>query len=70
MSVSRFQELKNHVGHEFDCVIYGEDDNVSLECLTCSEVIMDFNHHDCEYCHEHGLDVCLDCAGDSNPRVD
>lgn len=42
MGVINFLDLKRHVGHKFDCVTYGQNDNVSLECLTCSEVIIDF----------------------------
>ena len=36
--------LKEHVGHRIECVTYGEHDivwNISLECETCAEVLLD-----------------------------
>ncbi len=36
----------NHISHKFECVTYGGDMNVSLECLDCSAVIIDFNRPD------------------------
>lgn len=50
MSVSNYTELRSHIGHEIECVFYNagheyEQDpvNVSLECVTCGEVLMDFD---------------------------
>jgi ribosomal protein S27E len=40
------RELEHHVGHEFECVTYGDDQNVSLECMDCSLVMVDFDHPD------------------------
>jgi hypothetical protein len=42
VSVSTYEDLLTHVGHEFECVTYGDGDNVALECLTCNVVIVDF----------------------------
>lgn len=36
--MSEFELLKNHVGHEIECVMYG-DENISIECMDCSEVL-------------------------------
>jgi len=44
MSVNNYKDLKSHKGHEFECVTYGE--NISLECLTCNEVIISFDKED------------------------
>lgn len=48
MSAGGFNQLRSHVGHKFECVVYGADshsppDNVSLECITCHEVVVDFD---------------------------
>ena len=58
MSCNNFKELKNHVGHKIVCVKYGKADinfnkpftikeqniqNVAIECLTCNEVLLDFD---------------------------
>ncbi|MBW3011515.1 hypothetical protein KY326_04825 [Candidatus Woesearchaeota archaeon] len=54
MSVSNYEELKNHIGHKIVCVHYGNppwkiDDstpvceNVAIECETCNEVLVDFD---------------------------
>lgn len=44
MSVTTFEDLLDHVGHEFECVTYGEEPvNVALECVTCGEVMIDFD---------------------------
>ena len=39
MSVISFEEARGHVGHELECVIYG-DHCVSVECIDCGEVIV------------------------------
>ena len=48
MSVSNFKELLAHVGHNIECVTYGNNDdivNVSLECVDCDEVLLDFDNN-------------------------
>ena len=37
--------LMQHVGHKVVIVTYGASINVSLECETCNEVIIDFDLH-------------------------
>lgn len=47
MSASCFHDLVQHVGHEIAVVFYGAEenpDNAAVECVTCSEVILDFNN--------------------------
>jgi len=41
MGVRTFDEARDHVGHDIECVIYGEQ-NVSVECITCGVVLVDF----------------------------
>ena len=46
MSVSTFEELKEHYGHKIECVVYGDADdpaNVAIECEDCGLVILDFD---------------------------
>ena len=43
MAVASYGDLANHLGHEFECVSYGEGENVALECVTCNEVMIDFD---------------------------
>lgn len=44
MGVDSYERLLSHVGHKFECVTYGpNNENVALECVTCSEVMMDFD---------------------------
>lgn len=44
MSVTNYQELLQHKGHRVVCVTYGaSDENVSVECETCSEVLLDYD---------------------------
>ena len=40
MSCYDYEALEAHVGHDIRCVRYG-DDNVTVECHDCKEVITD-----------------------------
>lgn len=44
MSVYDFNSLKDHVGHNIEVVLYGEDRNVSIKCTTCNEVLLDYDN--------------------------
>ncbi len=54
MSALGFEDLKRHVGHNIECATYGYEDNkgiyhpvnVSIECMDCYEVLMDFDVED------------------------
>ena len=48
MGVNSFEDLRRHIGHKIECVCYGkkgeEPQNVSVECVTCNEVLLDFEN--------------------------
>jgi hypothetical protein len=48
MSAFDFTSLQAHVGHTFECVEYKTDDgevvNVSLECMDCGAVMVEFDN--------------------------
>ena len=46
MSANSYADLRSHVGHRIECVVYG-DENVAVECITCCEVLLDYEE-DCE----------------------
>jgi len=41
MSLNNWKDAKKHIGHKISCAIYGNE-NISVECETCQEVLMDF----------------------------
>ena len=43
MSANTYEELMRHVGHEIETITYGNLDNVAIECVTCYEVLMDYD---------------------------
>ena len=43
MSASNYENLVRHYGHKIECVMYGNSDNVAIECQTCSEILLDFD---------------------------
>lgn len=43
MSVSDYKELKEHIGHDVFVAAYGDDDNVSIECQTCNEILVSYD---------------------------
>jgi hypothetical protein len=46
MSVSSFNDLKHHFGHNIVTALYGPKENpvnVAIECETCNEVLLDFD---------------------------
>lgn len=60
MSVSNFKELLAHVGHNIECVTYGNDDdivNVSLECVDCDEVLLDIDNDKIGECNDDFYEV-------------
>jgi hypothetical protein len=48
MSVSCFEELRNHVGHNIVCCEYTDENNyiynVALECEDCNEVLISYDN--------------------------
>lgn len=43
MSVNNYKDLLVHKNHKIVCVTYGKDDNVSIECETCNEVLVSYD---------------------------
>lgn len=43
-----FEELRRHIGHSVVVVSYGDTEpwNVAIECESCGEVLLDFDHPD------------------------
>jgi len=48
MAASSYADLCRHVGHEINCVRYGVDLNVVIECETCQEIILSFDNEEDE----------------------
>ena len=46
MSVQNFEDLAEHFGHTLTVALYGEVDNVAIECEDCYEVLLDFDKED------------------------
>lgn len=42
MSVYNFETLRDHMGHNIEVALYG-DQNIAIECVTCNEVLIDFD---------------------------
>lgn len=34
-------ELSQHYGHKIEVAIYGDNDSVTVECMTCCEVLFE-----------------------------
>jgi hypothetical protein len=63
-----YYDLENHIGHEIVIVGYGKGqcpDNISIECITCGEVLVDFDRP--FYDREHN---CLECGMETYIRED
>ena len=41
MAAYTFEDMAEHVGHEIQMVMYGDDVNVAVECVDCSMVLFD-----------------------------
>jgi len=68
MGVSSYDDLIEHRGHKIEVVTYGPGGkppwhNVSLECLTCDRVLVDYDNPGiCGGCGSIGSQVCApDC---------
>jgi hypothetical protein len=46
MSVQNYNELSEHFGHPIEIAMYGVDTNLAIECVPCSEVLLDFDNED------------------------
>lgn len=43
MSVQNYNDLAEHYGHSLTVALYGEGDNVAIECEECYDVLLDFD---------------------------
>ena len=48
MGAWSYEDLRRHVGHEIVCVNY-VGRNVAVECITCSEVLLDYDEYPSDY---------------------
>jgi hypothetical protein len=46
MSVQNFEELAQHQGHKVEVAVYGDQQNSAVECVECSEVLLDFDNEE------------------------
>ena len=46
MTMSNFDRVLSHLGHELEVAVYGDNENVAIECLTCMEVVVDYDQGD------------------------
>jgi hypothetical protein len=51
MTVHNFNDLRQHVGHKLDCIVYediaaGIEDSVSVECIDCHVPLVNFDLDD------------------------
>ena len=46
MSAQNYGDLANHYGHYLDVAIYGDQENIAIECVVCSEVLLDFDNEE------------------------
>jgi hypothetical protein len=53
MSAQNYADLRSHVGHEIVVATYDKDKNVAIECVTCFEVLLDYDNE--------GEIMCGDC---------
>jgi len=51
MAISTYGDLVHHVDHDIHVVQYGADQNVAIECLTCMEILVDFDIPDDDVVH-------------------
>jgi hypothetical protein len=80
MSVQNFEELAQHQGHKVEVVVYGDRQNSAVECVECSEVLLDFDNSIswgelADLTHEtqvarFGFCTCEDNEGNENPYAD
>lgn len=46
MAVHSYSDLRQHIGHNLEVIAKGDPDcpeNVAIECITCNEVLLDYN---------------------------
>ena len=47
MAVNSYNELRQHIGHDIQCVCYGiagqDPENIAVECQDCNEVLFEYD---------------------------
>lgn len=43
MAADSYKELSRHLGHAVTVTSYGDLENVAIECLSCFEVLLDYD---------------------------
>lgn len=46
MGAWNYKMLRQHVGHNLVCVMYGDEANVAIECEDYNEVLLDYDNED------------------------
>ena len=41
-----YELIAAHVGHDLECVQYGDGENVAIECTTCNQVIVNADRNE------------------------
>lgn len=41
VKMSNFNRILSHIGHKLEVAVYGDNESVAIECLTCMEVVAD-----------------------------
>jgi hypothetical protein len=66
MAAHSYDELLSHIGHDIECVAYGSKQhgaaNIAVECITCGEVLFDFDKPDEESSNESDTRTVCDDA--------
>jgi hypothetical protein len=44
MSAQNYGDLAVHFGHDLTVALYGDRNNIAIECEECSEVLLDFDN--------------------------
>lgn len=60
MSAQNYSDLAVHFGHSLTVALYGEGDNVAIECEECSEVLLDFDNEDEDFPDDFPLSLEYD----------
>jgi hypothetical protein len=60
MSAQNYSDLAVHFGHSITVALYGEGDNIAIECEECSEVLLDFDNEDEDFSDDFPLSLEYD----------
>jgi hypothetical protein len=43
MAAHSYSDIAEHLGHNLEVAIYGQEDNAAIECVDCYVVLVDFD---------------------------